>query len=213
MGFLKFLKREKREDLQDLDLPPAPPPLEESQQDFNADFDFNEKSQAIPDFPEIPDIKALDETKSELPDFELEQEKEDFPELPDFEETEPIPPIKAPAMIPAPEPMPSPVQPAVQIPQPEAAKEPAQAAKPRRLFIHERKHVERKEVFVRVDKFRAALENASMIRSSLRQSEELLLKLENIKNAKDRSFDKVKSSLEDLQKKLIFIDKTLFKGE
>ena len=51
-----------------------------------------------------------------------------------------------------------------------------------------------------------------MTRNDLRKSEEALMKFENIKNAKDKSFDKVKSSLEDLQKKLIFIDKTLFKG-
>ena len=211
MGFLKFLKREKKEDLQDLDLPPAPPPLEESQQDFNADFSFNEKSQDIPDFPDIPDIKVSDESKFDLPQLDFEQEKEE-PELPDLEEPAPIPPIRFPTTMP--EPMPIPAQPPMQMPQPEAAKkEPIQAIKPRKLFSHERKHIERKEVYLRVDKFRAALESISMIRGSLRQSEELLMKLENIKNAKDRSFDKVKSSLDDMQKKLIFVDKTLFKGE
>ena len=211
MGFLKFLKREKKDDLQDLDLPPAPPPLEDSQ-DFNADFAFDEKSQDIPDFPEIPDVKAPDETKFDLPELD-EQEKEDFPELPDLEEPAPIPPIKAPTAIPAPEPMPSPVQPPMQMHQPEVAKEPVQVAKPRRLFSHGRKHIERKEVYLRVDKFRAVLGNINTIRSDLRKSEELLMKLENLKNAKDRSFDKVKSSLGDLQKKLIFADRTLFKGE
>ena len=52
-----------------------------------------------------------------------------------------------------------------------------------------------------------------MIRSDLRKSEEALLKLEQMKGAKDRSYDKFKASLDDLQKKLIFIDKTLFKGD
>ena len=68
-------------------------------------------------------------------------------------------------------------------------------------------------MYVRVDKFKAALQNIGIIRGNLRKSEEAVMKLENIKNAKDRSFDKVKSSLDDLQKKLIFVDKTLFKGE
>ena len=48
---------------------------------------------------------------------------------------------------------------------------------------------------------------------NLKKSEEALMKMESIKNAKDKSFDNVKSSLEDLQRKLIFVDKTLFKGE
>ena len=51
------------------------------------------------------------------------------------------------------------------------------------------------------------------MRSDLKKSEEVLNKLEGIKNSKDKSFDKMRASLDDLQKKLIFIDKTLFKGE
>ena len=71
----------------------------------------------------------------------------------------------------------------------------------------------RKEVYVRVDRFKAVLDSISMIRSSARKSDESLIRLESIKNSKDRAFDRVKSSLADLQKKLIFIDKTLFKGD
>ena len=51
------------------------------------------------------------------------------------------------------------------------------------------------------------------VEQELKKSEELIMKLESIKNSKDKSFDKMKSSLEDLQHKLIFIDKTLFEGD
>ena len=87
----------------------------------------------------------------------------------------------------------------------------------RRLFRQEKRIAKeissRREAYVRVDRFRATLQNIGMIKGNLRKSEEILIKLENIKNAKDMSFDKVKSSLDDLQRKLIFVDKTLFKGE
>ena len=71
----------------------------------------------------------------------------------------------------------------------------------------------RREVYVRIDSFKAVLDNINMIRSSARKSDESVIRLEGIKNSKDRAFDRVKSSLADLQKKLIFIDKTLFKGD
>ena len=208
MSFLKFLKREKKED--ELDLPPAPPPLENSQQDF----DFNEKFQDVPDFS---DIKAPDEVKFDLPDLDMGQEKDsDLPSLPDFEEQTPIPTIRAPTPATVPEPIPIPT-PQMTTPEDVEEEQPAQAsAKPRRLFRSEKDYevqATRKDIYVKVDIFRAALGNINIIRNDLRKSEEALMKLENLKSAKDRSFEKVKSSLNDLQKKLIFIDKTLFKGE
>ena len=83
----------------------------------------------------------------------------------------------------------------------------------RRLFAHEKRREIPKTIYVRVDNFKATLGSINIVRSDLRKSEEALTKLENIKSSKDKSFDKIKSSLDDLQKKLIFIDKTLFKGD
>ena len=70
-----------------------------------------------------------------------------------------------------------------------------------------------KTIYIRIDNFKATLGSINIVRSDLRKSEEALNKLETLKSSKDRSFDKVKVSIDDLQKKLIFIDKTLFKGE
>ena len=52
-----------------------------------------------------------------------------------------------------------------------------------------------------------------MARGNLRKSEEALAKMESIKSAKDKSFDKIRASLDDLQKKLVYVDKILFKGD
>lgn len=225
MGFLKFLKREKKEDFDELDLPPAPPPLE--------GFEEN-----LPELPEIPDfesekISVKEEDfpkfdfpeKEELPELGKEAPMPEFPEFPEMEEKPmQIEPVSAP-QIEMPEPAP-------QVPEPIETMQPEEEAQPeqpaftpapaypkvgRRLFSHEkiplREMPTGKTIYVRVDRFKATLGSISMVRSDLRKSEEALTKLENIKSAKDRSFDKVRGSLDDLQKKLIFVDKTLFKGD
>jgi len=226
VGFLKFLKREKKEGLEDLDLPPAPPQLR----------GFEENMPEFPAFPEFPEekISAKEEEMSkfeflekeeEMP--ELDKESSDFQSLPEMEEeamrlvppATTIPPIIAPAI---PEPMPS--IPRI-TPAPERyLREEAELAPSdvyqkteRRLFSPEKRILREipsgKTIYVRVDNFKATLGNIDIVRRNLRKSGDVLLKMENIKNSKDKSFDKVKSSLDDLQKRLIFIDKTLFKGE
>ena len=220
MGFLKFLKREKKEEaLEDLDLPPAPPPLD----------GFDDKTPEMPEFPEFDEkISAPDNfPKFNFPEKEEEISQSDenksalFPSFPEMEESmSPIEPVRV---------TPSPaLQPLLSIkPMPQYEENvPQQESKPmhdedsktgRGLFRHEKSMLReisgRKEIYVRVDKFKAMLQSISIMRSNLRKSGEALMKLENIKNSKDRSYDKIKSSIDDLQNKLIFVDKTLFKGD
>lgn len=213
MGFLKFLKREKKSDLDELDLPPAPPSLE--------GFEENEM-QGFPEFPEekisAPEPK-FDFGREEML---LENEPLEMPELPEMEEMPAAMQPKAP--VPSMPPISAPVQ---QAPQP--AKEEIVPEEPRftplgaypkmdeRLFSREKKLLHErpagKTIYVKIDKFKAALGSINVVRSDLRKSEDALMKLESIKNSKDRAFDKVRNSLDDLQKKLIFIDKTLFKED
>lgn len=202
MGFLKFLKREKKEeDLDELDLPPAPPPLEGFGENMN-----------IPDFPDFYKEK-ISVTDDELSKF-------DFPEMEGGQM--PAIPITAAPIIPE-ETIPTPAIPTPQQIAPEIKEEQSIAPqdiypkKERRLFSPEKRGIREtpnvKTVYVGVDDFKVALGGINILRNDLKKSEESLTKLENIKNSKDRLFDKTKSSLEDMQHKLIFIDKTLFKGE
>ena len=233
VGFLKFLKREKEESLDELDLPPAPPPLEgiEEGTEFPAfpDFEENKQKSKISGAPKISDFHEIS-VKDEMPSFDFPEEEKipdfgkqedmQFPGFPEMEQ-EPvtdIPNIMAPADIPEPEQ--TTFQPMPELKQEVREDKPMTDDFPRigrRLFRQEKRLANeishRKETYVRVDRFRATLQNIGMIKGNLRKSEEILIKLENIKNAKDMSFDKVKSSLDDLQRKLIFVDKTLFKGE
>ena len=235
MGFLKFLKREKKESFDELDLPPAPPPLGglEEDMEFPAFTDFdkeNTQKSKISDTSKFPDFREISVKDDEIPKFDFPEEeqipdlgkKEDmqFPGFPEWEE-EPantIQNIRAPAVMP--EPAQTTFQPVPEANQEAREEQPMPDAFPRierRLFRQEKRLAKetssRKEIYVRVDRFRATLQNIGMIKGNLRKSEEILIKLENIKNSKDMSFDKVKSSLDDLQRKLIFVDKTLFKGE
>ena len=218
MGFLKFLKREKKEDkFDELDLPPAPPSLE--------GFEENEHG-----FPDFSDIGKNAPAKGDMPEFDFPENEEKFPEFPSLPELEEtlgnIPPVSAPPSIPQPspifQPLPEPKQEAAQE-KPEIQQE----IRPKReggIFRHEQSLLEKKQefgqaikrgrtIYLRVDKFKAALGSINMVRNDLKKSEEALIKLENIKNTEDKSFVKIKSSLEDLQKKFIFVDKTLFKGD
>ncbi len=217
MGFLKFLKREKRQDVNELDLPPEPPPLE----GFEDKHDF--------DFPEIKVPDDFDLSKFDVPDEDEKDDSDyvpkmpevkykdirDFPEFPEMmgEPKAPAEPEILPRPLAASSPAAQPMQVAEQKEMPRSEPQHMQR---KRLFHHEKDTWEkpaRREVYVRVDKFKAVLDGISMIRSSVRKSDEALMRLESIKSSKDRSFDKVRMSLEDLQKKLIFIDKTLFKGD
>ena len=228
MGFLKFLKRGKRESLDELDLPPAPPLLEgfeENLPELPELPDFDEKISAPEhgmegemkfDFPEnVPDLGKEDFPGMNFPDENIEGGKQlpEFPDFPEFEEKLPVPPVRAPMPQ-----APRPAIPAAPEPQQEPEEEkqgfaPEFPRMGRRLFAHEKRKEIPKTIYVRVDNFKATLGSINLVRSDLRKSEEALMKLENIKNSKDKSFDKVRASLDDLQKKLIFIDKTLFKGE
>lgn len=220
MGFLRFLKRGKKDDaLDEMDLPPTPPPLE----------GFDENLPELPDFPAFGDKDTIGREEFATIDFpEKDEMAQDsgregsFADIPAYPETEknqvmPAPPISPPKIV---EPAAIAFPPLSQQAAQEEAIQPPQDVYPkieRKLFSHEKRALTEtpsgKALYIRVDRFKATLGSISTVRGDLRKSEEALMKLESIKITKDKSFDKVKFLLDDLQRKLIFVDKTLFKGE
>ena len=208
---MKFLKREKKSDFDELDLPPAPPSLDSEFAGLDEGMELPE----IPDFPEEK-ISAPNEPDFDLEKDELPELKDDIPELGQRQEIQPISmPTTMPKDMPAPE-----LKPVEQQPYPEDPRFTPLDGYPkieRKLFAQEkaalRERPSGKSIYVKVGKFKAALGSINVVRSDLRKSEDALMKLENIKNSKDRSFDRIRNSLDDLQRKLIFIDKTLFKED
>ena len=208
MALFKFLRRGKKQILEDLDMPPAPP-LE--------DFD---KWIEPPKFPSFDEERIFTQ-KDELPEFEFPEEKfdaDELPELPSMPEMEEGPATNAPS-----NPMPdfSVAQERESVVQEEPFRPklmdiPPKAGGPKLFSKGEtvlRDRQTGRTIYVRVDRFKATISGINIIRNDLKKSQEALAKLENIKHEKEKSFDKIKSSLDDMQKKLIFIDKTLFKGD
>jgi hypothetical protein len=216
LGLFDAFKKKDRKVNNELDLPPPPP--------MGGPID------SLPDFPEMND-KTPSFPRAKNDDFDLSAEQEiegmkmpEFPQIPEMDDS--MGTITAPddnqdehidgmdwnadddSSIESekPQPMPAPrFQGKAQVPaQKQYAPKQYHASKP---------VVTSGSTYLKVDDFRMMLGTMSSARSEIRKSEESLSKLETMKSSKDKSFDKIKASLEDIQKKLTFIDKTLFKGE
>jgi len=79
-------------------------------------------------------------------------------------------------------------------------------------YSHDRHRKLQKPLFVRTDLYRQALNNFIDIKDMLTESEETVFRLENLKKNADVEFSEFKKAIEEIQRKLIFIDKTLFEG-
>ena len=189
--------------MDDLDLPPAPPSLEGFDQPPSLDFPDLEK-------------ETLPEAEEPSFDFPDQEPQGGMPEMPEF----PVPQEEMPAStfphISAPPETENVASEHIS----EEPELPEDTPKIERTFFQEKRipqtrrevHTQR-DVYIRVNQFRAMVSDINSIRRDLRNSEEVLIKLEGIKTAKEKSYEKAKLHFDDLQKKLIFIDKTLFKGE
>jgi|TARA_B100001971_G_C18036716_1_gene455434 hypothetical protein len=69
--------------------------------------------------------------------------------------------------------------------------------------------------YVKVDEFQQMLGGIKVIKDDLNACGELAGKLNELKNLEDKEFEKYRAQLEDLQRRLIYVDKVLYeaKGE
>ena len=207
MSFLKFLKREKKkEGLEELDLPPAPPPLEGFDEDMS--------------MPEFPDIRG--KQSEEMPEFNFPEEDfqrmnkeaaKNFPDFPRQEKPVLMPSISATSYV---QPQFAEEMPEAEENQQAPIEQPDMPPREKIALSHGKKPVRvpmGNSLYLKVDRFKIALGSINVVRNDLRKSEEALMKMENIKSMEEKSMSKIRSSLDDLQKKLVFVDKTLFEGE
>ena len=239
MGFLKFLKRDKSnepnlEGIEDLDVPPLPPGMEDKELSVGG-----KELEELPELPEIPDIEgdiSLDKppspelkplTEKPLPELELPEEKLDpeelppSPELPKLDEgiEKPEPPKPGPLFGSRPRPLFG-AQLQKETPNIRLPPEPIPKIKPyerlERAAVREQKGVlQHKEakgpIFVRVERFRDILTGTNTIKNNLKIASQSIAKLNELDANRDKVLEKWHNVMMDLQKKLIFIDKTLFK--
>ena len=65
-------------------------------------------------------------------------------------------------------------------------------------------------LFVNMDGYKEILGDIDNMKNELKDAEELIGRLNDIKNAKDKEFEKWRSELEDIQRKLLYVDKVIF---
>ena len=209
-------------------MPPAPPPLEDfGNTDLDSFPDF--KGQGIegstdkfPEFLDNFDQGNISEIEGNPPKQYQTPKVPDLPEMDDMS-LPPLPSIEeedgGAAILP---PSPQQFKPA------ENYYAPPEKRQESTLPIHETyKRTEKdlfrqgrflrdpggKAIYVRVDRFKLALGTINAVRKELKRVDERVMKIDEIKGSKDKSFESINSSLHDIQKKLIFIDRSLFKGE
>jgi len=65
-------------------------------------------------------------------------------------------------------------------------------------------------IFVKSNDFQDVLAKISQIKQNVQQTEDIFHKLNDIKNEKDKIFEQWKESQEDVQRKLLYIEKALY---
>ncbi len=65
-------------------------------------------------------------------------------------------------------------------------------------------------VFVRVDEYKDVLDVMNLIKSKIGEARETLAKLNDLKNEEDAELELWHTSLEEIERKVDFVDKTLF---
>lgn len=70
----------------------------------------------------------------------------------------------------------------------------------------------KENVFVKVDEYREILEGTNRIRDNLKEATEVILRLNELKGEEDKEFEKWRLELEDVQRKLMYVDKIIFES-
>lgn len=68
-------------------------------------------------------------------------------------------------------------------------------------------------IFVRVERFRGIASGVAAIRNNAKMADETIAKLAEIDQNREKAFEKWHNVILDIQKKFVFVDKTLFKGD
>ncbi|MBI4738148.1 hypothetical protein HY772_01055 [Candidatus Woesearchaeota archaeon] len=71
-------------------------------------------------------------------------------------------------------------------------------------------HIAQGPLFVRMDQYRSVLQYIEEIKVTFKSEENFFLHINDMKNSRDQKFETLHNALEDLQRKLLFIDKTIF---
>ncbi|MEM4239727.1 MAG: hypothetical protein QXM31_01300 [Candidatus Woesearchaeota archaeon] len=191
MGTMFGLFKKKRPSLPELPPPPSPP-------------EFPMPAGDIPSIkaPEVPKEIALPEEAPEIPEPQEIPQPEELPAG--------LPEAPAPEMPELPEP--------VEEPMPEEPTriepKPAEEAPAEEVEIPERETI-RKPIgtaFVAVDEYRTIMDHSNRVREKLDEADNFVHRLSEIRAEEEKVFDKWRSQLEEIERKLGQIDRVIAKS-
>ena len=140
----------------------------------------------LPEFPEIPEIK-----------------EEPFPKAPPIKKPVPsFPEMGKKLKLPTPRPP---------IPSGEELEEEAFEEEKRKRARTEFYPEAIKPLFVKMESFQSVINELNLIKSITKESEDAVIRVGDFAEDQEKEFNRWQGQLTDLQKKLIFIDKTIFK--
>ena len=170
--------------------------------------------QAKPEPQKIEVRKPIEEYES--PSEEEHNENMEFPTIPEIP-SEDVVPDTIPPLEELPEPPEYNYAPEKrEIPKMEALRpEPVEEIVPRYApeeIEQKKRRLVRGPTFMKTESVRTMLENVEIIRTKFKEEDDIFFRITDIKNAQDQKYESFRQTLEDMQRKLLFIDKTLFES-
>jgi len=68
-------------------------------------------------------------------------------------------------------------------------------------------------IFIKIDQYKDVLDILHLAKSKIREARVLIEKINELKNAEDTEIKTWQNSLDEVEKRVMFIDKSLFKPE
>ncbi|MFC1754941.1 hypothetical protein ACFL96_16375 [Thermoproteota archaeon] len=175
----------------------------------------------MPLFPEMPEEGIPEDVPEEKPLVRTDEIEEIPQKVPELEEL-PEPPSFQPGLE---EPKPLKEIQLIKMPQPGAPapehKElpthvpPLEGFKPTKFIAPAEAHLVMHRtaggpLFVRMDEYKSLLDDISQMKTGFKENENLYTRLNDYRTEQDKKFESFHEALEDVQRKLLYIDKTLF---
>lgn len=86
-----------------------------------------------------------------------------------------------------------------------------EAVRKEKIELEEKKHLRlTKPIFVNVKDYRDVIDELGLVKNIMKEEIDVMARIEDFKVDEDKEFERWQKLLSDVQKKLIFIDKTLF---
>jgi len=201
MGILSFLKKKDR----GMDVPPPPPAPEgmiKSEENISEDIPAPPTNDELSgrDIPEPPMAEEYSGLSMEFPEIPKEQEHHELKPIPKEVKFEPI---KKEVKV---------IHPVSMRNVPERKFHETKAPEVKRELgtASEERHFLDSPIFIKKERYKNVIGGINIIKNKISDCDRIVESLEQIKNSKDKEFAKWSSNLEDMQRKLMVVEKSLF---